>query len=213
MINSDNLLRLRILSISVVLMFSLMACNDDTDTISHDGKNLNLNLSLPEVLSSPPIPDLRAYVTLNGGMRTELNVNASDNTTSGQIPNVAVGAYQLRLVYFKVIAQEEIMLATFTKSITVNKGQTTTVTVSSDQLDRDIDTDGDGYTNLAEVLLGTDPRIKSDSPGVPLGFAVAHGSFGNTTASDYSMKSIAGESLVGAAASTNYQVFAGFTSY
>ena len=92
------------------LVISLTACNDNNDTVSHDGKNLNINLALPETLAVPVIDGLQVYVTLNGGSRTALNVNSTDNTTSGQIPNVPVGTYQLRLVYFKDIGGIETKL-------------------------------------------------------------------------------------------------------
>lgn len=213
--NTDKKNKLTIASCAIALFFLASCSENDSDFIRHDGNNLNINLNLPDLLiNTPPIPDLQAYVTLNGAKRTQLTVNPVDNTSSGSIANVTAGTYQLKLVYYKIIALEEIALATFTQTISVSAGQTTHVTVSNDKIDRNIDTDGDGYTNLAEVILGSDPRLKTDTPGIPIGFAVAHGSFAiSTTSSGYSVSSIAGEALIGSNGSTNYQIVSGFTSY
>ena len=87
------------------------------------------------------------------------------------------------------------------------------MTVTSGDLDRNIDDDGDGYTNLAEVRINTDPHDRYSTPGTTPGFTVGHGSYADTTAASYSMKSIAGETFNGTTTSTNFQVTAGFTSY
>jgi len=213
--NTHRKYKKTIMTCAIVLILLASCSGNYSDFVGHDGNNLNIDLGLPDLLiHSPPIPGLQAYVTLNAAKRTQLTVNATDNTSSGSISNVTAGTYQLKLVYYKIIALEEIVLATFTQTISVSAGQTTHVSVTNDKIDRNIDTDGDGYTNLAEVLLGSDPRLKTDTPGVPIDFAVAHGSFDrSTTSSGYSISSIAGEALIGSNGSTNYQYVSGFTSY
>lgn len=213
--NSTRKQKLKLVTCAIALIFLTTCSQNDSDVVRYDGSNLNVNLNIPDLLIyTVTIPDLRAYLTLNGGKRTELTVDPVDNTSSGSVANVKAGTYQLQLVYYKIISLEEVILATFTQTISVSAGKTTHVAVTSDQLNRNIDTDGDGYTNLAEVLLGSDPLIKTSTPGVPLGFAVAHGSFGiSTTSSSYSVSSIAGEALIGSNTSTNYQFTSGFTSY
>lgn len=201
-----------VLTIGALLLL-LSACSKETDSVSYDGYDLAMNIGLPQALTSPVIPELKAYVSLNGTKRTELSVNTLDNTVSGKISNVAEGTYTLKLVYYKIIALEEVQLAIFSKKITVRSGQSTNVSVASNDLDRNIDSDGDGYTNLAEVRLGTDPRLSSDVPGVPLGFSIAQGSFASATSTGFSLSSIVGESMVGENYSTNYQLVSGFTAY
>ena len=58
------------------------------------------------------------------------------------------------------------------QDVTVVAGQTTEVVFTSLDLDRNIDTDNDGFTNLAEVRADTDAHNPSSRPGG--GVAIQH---------------------------------------
>jgi len=174
--------------VSYILFFLIVIAGCDkqqTDTVRYDGKNMQVNLTLPQPLAGAPIADLRAFATLDGGARHDLAVDPITNTVSGEITDVAAGTHELLITYYVVRSQLETILATVTKSVSVSAGTSTTVTVADNDLERNIDTDGDGFTNLAEVRSNTDPHDDADSPSSPPIYAVGHGSFGDATSSSY----------------------------
>jgi hypothetical protein len=210
-----NRLMLKTFILMSFVLIMVVACDNtqQPDTVSHNGKNMQVNLTLPQSLAAAAIADLLAYATVDGGARHKLTVDPITNTVSGEIPGVEAGTHELKIIYYVIRSQLETMLATVTKTVSVSSGKRTPVDVADDDLDRNIDTDGDGFTNLAEVRSGTNPHDDAETPGTPPMFAVGHGSYGDTTSQNYALKSIVGETMVGPAASTNYSVTTGFTNY
>jgi hypothetical protein len=179
--------------------------------VNKDGKNMQVSFALPKTLTGILAADLRAYATLDGGRRYELTV--IDNTLSGEISNVAIGERVLVLTYYVMQSEYETVLATISKSVTVTKGTSTNVTISSDEWNRNIDDDGDGYTNLAEVRLNTNPKDASDFPDSQFLFAIGYGSIGYADSSSYTSSSIVGQPIIGDRSSVNYNVVDGFANY
>jgi hypothetical protein len=210
----DHRINPKILLLIFFLSNIMAGCdNQQTDAVRYDGKNMQVNLTLPKSLAEAAISDLDAYATVDGGPRHDLEVDTLTNEVTGTIHDVPAGTHELKIIYFVIRSQLETVVATVTKTVSVSSGKQTPVDVADDDLDRNIDTDGDGFTNLAEVRSGTNPHDNADSPSSPPTFAVGHGSFGDTTSQNYAAKSIVGEAMVGAASSTNYSVTTGFTNY
>ena len=197
----------------ISLLFACSSANDDSGKVTHDGKNLLVNLATPAALIGPLIQELKANIVIDNASPIELLVNP-DNTISGTISNVTPGEYDLLITYYVVLSSLQTPLAIVKKSITVVAGASTQVTIADGDLDKNIDADGDGYTNLAELNIGTDPHNKNELPGGELIlFTVANGSYGHSVSSNNEMKSRVGEPLNGVKKSTNYTVVNGFSAY
>lgn len=195
------------------LLFACSSSENNTDKVTHDGKNLLVNFVTPAALLESLIQDLKVNIIINDATPIELLVNP-DNTISGTISNITPGDYDLIINYYVVLSSLQTSLATVQKSVTVVAGETTRVTIVDSDLDKNIDADGDGYTNLAELNIGTDPHDKNDTPGGGLVlFSVANGSFGQSVSNNYEIKSRVGEPLNGTKKSTNYTVVNGFSAY
>lgn len=202
------------------LLSILLACssNEGGDTVTLDGDNMEVKFAVPAAVDSVVGAGLEAEVSLNGADPIELTVDSVTNTINGTILGVSPGTHEITITYFIMLDGEKTVLATVTKSgINVTSGGEAIVNIASGELDRTHNSDGDGYTNLAEVLANTDPHDASSSPSVPSGFAVGHGSFIDTQTADstYSMQGIVGEPANGStdSDSNSYKMTAGFSSY
>jgi hypothetical protein len=88
-----------------------------------------------------------------------------DRTITGVCPNVPTGAVRIfRLIYFVVIEEREIQLATViqTLDLTGETRRTITLEFSSDAVETNYDDDGDGESNIVELCTGRSPIV----PGV-----------------------------------------------
>ncbi|MFV2057861.1 MAG: thrombospondin type 3 repeat-containing protein [Thiohalomonadales bacterium] len=193
----------------------LASCTDSSSTnpnqASHDGKDLSVSLSIPSYLAAGLIKnlDLKAKAILNDAPPYILNVNA-DNTISGTLSNISPGNYQLKVIYFVNVASIDTSLAIYTTNVVVVKGQTTDVVISNAGLNRGMDDDVDGYTNLAEVKIGTNPHNSADRPvGESPLFTLASGSVGEVSSNSFSSKFSLGEAINGVATSTNFSIISG----
>ncbi|MFV2055232.1 MAG: thrombospondin type 3 repeat-containing protein [Thiohalomonadales bacterium] len=208
-------IRQLIFTLIVGIPLFLTSCTDSSSTnpnqASHDGKNLNVTLTVPGYLAAGLIKnlELQAKAILNDGVPFILNVN-SDNTISGTLTNISPGNYQLKVIYFVNVASIDTNLAIYTTNVTVVNGQTTEVVISDAGLNRGMDDDVDGYTNLAEVRIGTNPHNSSDRPAgeSPL-FTLASGSVGEVSSNSFSSKFSLGEAINGVATSTNFSIISG----
>jgi len=218
----SRLSNISILALFFTLLFALLfACTsaeDKNGNITHDGKNLTVNFDTPKSLIGHLITNLRANVIVGDSAPVELVVDPN-NAISGTISNVTPGIYDLVISYFVILDFLPTYLATVTKQITVVAGGTTAVQIIDSDLNKNIDSDNDGYTNLAEVKLGTNPNDYNDIPrGELLLYSLANASFGESVtsgnnASQFTMKSRMGEPLNGTRQSSNYVVVSGFRAY
>ncbi len=197
----------------ITLLFACSSSDNTNSRVVHQGKNLLIHFITPDVLIGSFITDLKASITMNDGSPFELEVNP-DNTISGTINNVEPGAYNLVIRYYVVMASVPTTLATVIKRITVVAGEITSVIVIDSDLNKNIDSDGDGYTNLAELIIGTDPNNKFDLPGGELSrYSVGNGSFSDIKSNNFALKARLGESLNGTKTSNNYVIVDGFRVY
>ncbi len=209
-----------ILALSLITCFSLAlsACNfissePETNTAEHDGNNLAVKLALPRALTGIPISELQAQVSVDGDTPVPLTVN-SDNTVTGELIGVEAGERQLTITYFVLESGVPVDIAEAVKTVNVIRDSTTQVNVSESDLNRNFDDDLDGYTNLAEIRIGTQALNASDSPaGESTVYVVSNGSFGQATSTSYIIKHTLGYPVNGSATSTNYVIEAGFSSF
>jgi len=203
------------LSFFAFFIVILTACeNSNQDSSAQNAqKTIQLRFAVPQSFTGPLISQLQAKVALDGGVATALTVNA-DNTISGQIANVPAGSHTMVVTYYVMIGSSEVDLATVSKSLSVSKGQTTTVTIADSDLNRNIDSDGDNFTNLTEVRMGFDALNRLDKPaGDPPTTALGNGVFSEVASTNYDINATIGEPINGASASTSFSVTHGFGGY
>ena len=107
------------------------------------------------VAGSPNV--LSATVSVDGGAPTALTVNLTAKTVSGQIDNLSAGTHAFVITY----AVNGVTVATASGSADIVAGATRPVAFG---VPRYFDEDHDGFTNLAEIEIGTNPRLATDRP-------------------------------------------------
>ena len=164
----------------------------------------------PDSLNNSGISGLMASVTIDGGSPVDLVIDTGAPITPLN-SNLTAGQHVLVISYYVMHGGSETLLATVTKNITVVSGQVSQVTIAEVELLRNFDDDGDGFTNLAEILFETDPFNQFDLPpgGTPQ-YAVGHGSSGMTSSTSYTISAVAGEPVAGTATSTQFDTSVGY---
>jgi len=179
--------------------------------ISHDGANMTVAFSSPDIISSLAIANLSAKLVLDGVSNHELNVDPITNAISGTITDVPIGSHVIEIIYFIMVSNREVILCQHSTQVDVVEGESTEVTLLDEDLDRNIDDDEDGHTNLAEVRSGTDPLSDLDFPtgGFPLIFA-GNGTIQTSSSDNYTIKQIVGSTTAGSASSDSYDIVSSY---
>lgn len=204
----------------LLVIVALNSCGDNSSSsgeqgiVSHDGTNLSVDFPVPEFLSPTAIAGLQCQATIDGGAPYPLTVDLVTNAVSGTITGVSAGAHVLGLTYFVSILGVDVVLCNYSGPVTVYANQTTTVTVLDTDLDRNIDDDQDGYTNLAEVRIGTDPLDPADFPvGESPYVLCGNGTTGTASSAGFNASVVVGSTVAGSASSTDYWVRVTYSGY
>ncbi len=207
-----------VLSVLCIVVI-LTSCGDinsplsGNDTVSNDGKSLTIDFTTPKFLSSPEIKTLQAHVTIDGGPPHTLDVDSSTNQVSGTIDAVPSGTHELVLTYFVSTSCGDVILSTYSTQIEVSPGEITTVEIKETDINRNIDDDHDGYTNLAEYRIGTCALSASDVPyGESPHVVSSNGTTDSVSSDNFKIKIIVGSAIAGTTSSTNYRVIASLNS-
>ncbi len=172
--NKSNTLSVLLYCILTIILLSCgrettSSKNDIHGTVHRDGNGLAITFASPGDLANALIGKytLQAKATVPGKTYI-LNVNPDTNEISGTIPDIPPGTHTLQVTYF-IFTTEEVILCTFTKEVTVTAGQQSDVIIGDSDLDRNHHNDNDGYTNLEEIKMDTDPLDPDDYPVTPPG--------------------------------------------
>lgn len=208
---------------SILFVVAALTCcgdnsssSDDQGAVSHDGTNMTIDFPVPRYLaaSATVIDSLQSQATIDGGRPYDLNVDPVTNQISGTITGVASGTHDLVITYFVSIPGGDVVLCTYSTQVTVNPGQTTYVTILDRDLYRNIDDDQDGYTNLAEVRIGTDPLNAYDVPAGESPYVLCgNGTTEIVESTNFNIAAVVGSTVAGTAESINYMVIVSFTGY
>ncbi|MBI3610169.1 MAG: hypothetical protein HY204_05650 [Nitrospirae bacterium] len=132
---------------------------------------------------------LTAEIVVDGGTPAPLTVSATSVT--GTINNLSVGSHTFVINYFV----NGVIVATANTNATITAGGTTAITFASNAITYP-DSDGDGFTNLAEVEIGTDWK---NAASLPPGEGPRH-------STNYAMNDVMGiPPAVGDASSSSYK--------
>jgi len=161
-------LRLTLLLILLVLVLSACSQKSNQGTVSNEA----LSAPLPEALLKATVvfdaTNLLVELQVDGGEPqacTDLGVDQANGTFSCST-TLPVGAHALVLIYSVIDPTFGTVQVTTTSAINVNivAGQSTPADFSSATLNN-LDSDGDGISNLDELDVGSDPGASSYSVG------------------------------------------------
>jgi hypothetical protein len=100
-----------------------------------------------------------------GGKTCSLTIDPATTLLSGQCPDLSLGTLSYRLDYYQLTSSGRgAVVAQAGGTITIVAGGNAVIVIPP--LDTSLDDDNDGYTNLNEVLAGTDPE--NPDPGASL---------------------------------------------
>jgi alpha-tubulin suppressor-like RCC1 family protein len=151
--------------VSVLLLFMLSACgqphgNTQATTTGEQGGQ-----ALPfAVATLPNASDLKANLLCPNGITVDVHINTSDNTFSGTCNDLIPGASQTFNIIF-IYGSAETELAHASKTMDVVAGSNTTLSFTNTDYIKP-DDDNDGFTNLDEIAVGTDPALPNYSVNV-----------------------------------------------
>ncbi len=103
--------------------------------------------------------DLTATVIVDGGTSSPLNVNCQAGTVSGTIPGLSPGSHRFELQF----TFRGVVVATAATNGDITSGQNTSIAFAPGALSFP-DLDDDGWTNLAELIAGSDHQLWSSFP-------------------------------------------------
>lgn len=112
------------------------------------------------------IPGLTATLKISEVGTFPMSVNP-DGTVSVTVPAIPIGWRTFTITYYATFNGSQVILAQATTpppGAEVVANQTTRVEFLPQDLDRNFDKDEDGWVNLAEILLGTNPLLASSRP-------------------------------------------------
>ncbi len=145
----------------------IAACSGDDTTTTLEG-GAPIDAPLPDVLRNADFlltSNLRPTITLDNG-DTVFMVQQSDGTWRGTINLPANAVYTATITWVERIGDQDLPLASKTLDIAVGNDGSTEET-SSTEFTTQIDTDGDGLTNLDERRDGSEPFVAQGAgPGV-----------------------------------------------
>lgn len=155
------------------------------------------------------ISGLTATLEITGMGTYPMTVN-SDDTVSALVSGLAPGYRTFTVIYYA----EGVVLARVSRIAEVVAGQNVVIMFTRQELDRDYDDDFDGWVNLAEVLLGTEPLLATSKPLGDSPHFVASLSGGQMQSASYVLQDTLGESVsTGSSTSSSYELTSGFQAY
>jgi hypothetical protein len=102
---------------------------------------------------------LTAQVVVDGGTAVPLTVDCLAGTVSGTVPGLTPGNHRFNLQFL----YEGVLVATAITTGTIASNQNTPIAFPPGSL-AFLDTDDDGWTDLAELIAGTEPQLATSFP-------------------------------------------------
>ncbi len=159
--NMTKFLKL-IISACFILLLSACSSNDDTDTTAETVTEIPQFIQKLALITTDPDAELLAWITIDGGTRTQLTIDLVAGTASKSI-TLSRSAHTVLIEFEFTDSVETITLATATKTVDLSAGD---ANLTFEDADYDIDSydkDNDGINNVTEIIDGTDPLVANVS--------------------------------------------------
>ena len=143
------------LLVFIIGLLTLPACSS-----GGGGTQLATMTTVAEVpttlLAIPTSGTLRAYVAIDGGVRTELSIVSSIATRS--IPSLSRASHNVLLEFeFTDSGSNTVTVATASKTVDLSAGDASLTFINADYDLANYDDDNDGLSNATEIAAGTNP--------------------------------------------------------
>ncbi len=146
-----------IFSACFILVLSACSSSDDTDTTAETVTDIPQFIQKLVLNTTDPNASLLAWITIDGGTRTQLTIDLVTNTASRSI-TLSRSKHTVLIEFEFTDGVDTITLATATKSIDLSDGYDS-LTFEIPDYTTSYDDDNDGLSNLSEIIDGTDPLI------------------------------------------------------
>lgn len=160
-------------SSTIALSLLLSACSSEGTVTTLDARP-SVTIGLPQVLlnaANVVRDNISPTILLSNGASVTMQKGAGD-AWSGTINVAPAAQYTASVTWAETFEGQELSLANLQQTLEVAADGTVVITATS-EYSTDIDTDGDGTSNLAERENGTDPfRAPSgENQGIPANVA------------------------------------------
>ena len=138
----------------VIGLFALSACSENSS--SGQPTTMTSVTELPSaVLTLPAGGELAAYIRVDGGAQTRLDI--SNNTATGSIPGLTRAVHNILIEFeFTDSSGNTFTVATASRDVDLSSGDASISFVDTDYDLASFDDDGDGISNAQELADGTD---------------------------------------------------------
>ena len=160
MYDRHNMTKTLRLIFSVCFILALSACSDD-DSIATAETMTEIPQSVQAVaalITTDPDASLLAWITIDGGTRTQMAIDTVAGTSSASITGLSRSVHTVKLEFEFTDGVNTITLATVTSSVDLTNGDASLSFADTDYTIT-YDDDGDGINNVTEVKNGSDPLI------------------------------------------------------
>lgn len=153
--NTHNKTKTLKLILSACFLLALAACSSNDDTVA----TADTVTEIPRFIQSYALiadGNLAAWITIDGGTRTQMTVDSAAGTVSTSISGLSRAAHTVLLEFEFTDGVATVTLATVTSTVDLSAGDAT-VSFADTDYDVDFDDDNDGTNNLTEIINGTSP--------------------------------------------------------
>jgi len=147
--------------IGLVLLSTLNACGDSSNTESKSNQATTAMPAAVQKLSGVGGGTLRAFVTIDGNTagRTEMTIDSTGaGSASASISGLTLAVHTILIEYEYTDGTGTITLASASNTVDLSTGDVTFSFVAGDYDLASYDEDNDGVSNADELAAGTDPR-------------------------------------------------------
>lgn len=164
----------------LVFILCLGACGGSNDQenvesrASSQKNNVSLSVEqfdLPSIqISSMTAPgETKAYVRIDGGPKQEMPIDANGAEAKLKLDSLSTGEHYIEVIYeYHAEAFDPVSIAIASKTVDLEQGSNLLVIEQSDYSINELDDDGDGVSNYAELSLpqASNPKQKDNFPPV-----------------------------------------------
>ena len=169
MYNRHNITKTLKLIFSACFILALSACSssDDTDTTAEIVTEIPQFIQKLALNTTDPDASLLVWFTIDTDpptltpTRTQLTIDLVAGTASRSI-TLSRTKYTVLIEFEFTDGVDTITLATATKTVDLSAGDASLTFAIADYITTDYDNDGDGLSNLNEIINGTDPLVSNN---------------------------------------------------
>ena len=166
MYNRHNITKILKLIFSACFILVLSACSSSDDTVTTTETVTEIPQFIQKLAldTTDPNASLLAWITIDGGTRTQLTIDLVAGTASRSI-TLSRSEHKVLIEFEFTGGVDPITLATATKTVDLSAGDAS-LTFDDADYTTNFDEDNDTFTNLIEVTNDSDPFNEFDLPSI-----------------------------------------------